>query len=73
MTTEELERIALDGESGKVEFKMSTGQLERGMETVCAFLNDHAATMPWMPVDVCGDVLWSNRCHMLNLEGYHAD
>ena len=39
MTSEELERIVLDGESDKVEFKKSTGQLERGMETVCAFLN----------------------------------
>ena len=45
MTSKELERIVLDGESDKVEFKKSTGQLERGMETVCAFLNGDGGTL----------------------------
>ena len=26
-------------ESSQIEFKETTGQLERGMETICAFLN----------------------------------
>ena len=29
--------------------------------------------LPDEKVDEWGDVLWYNHCHMLNLEGYHAD
>ena len=32
-------------EGGKVEFKLTTGQLERGMETLCAFLNGEGGTV----------------------------
>ena len=32
-------------ESGQVEFKETTGQLERGMETLCAFLNGEGGTV----------------------------
>ena len=45
MTSEELEAIVRNGESGKVEFKRTTGQLERGMETVCAFLYGDGGTV----------------------------
>ena len=31
--------LIADTEGGQVEFKKTTGQLERGMETLCAFLN----------------------------------
>ena len=37
-------RIA-EKESDKVEFKQTTGQLERGMETLCAFLNGEGGTV----------------------------
>ena len=32
-------------ECGRVEFKETTGQLERGMETLCAFLNGEGGTV----------------------------
>ena len=32
-------------EGGEVEFKQTTGQLERGMETLCAFLNGAGGTV----------------------------
>ena len=34
-----IQNLVADKEGGKVEFKQTTGQLERGMETLCAFLN----------------------------------
>lgn len=33
------------GESDSLEFKASTGQLERAMETLCAFLNTKGGTI----------------------------
>ena len=39
MNIEILKHIISRSESGSVELKRSTGQLERGMETLCAFLN----------------------------------
>lgn len=35
----------ITGEGKTVEFKKSTGQLERGMETICAFLNGEGGTV----------------------------
>lgn len=32
-------------ESSQIEFKETTGQLERGMETICAFLNGEGGTV----------------------------
>lgn len=37
----ELEQIALQGETEAVEFKKSTAQLRRAMETLCGMLNGH--------------------------------
>lgn len=37
--------IATDTETDSVEFKETTGQLERGMETLCAFLNRNGGTV----------------------------
>ena len=37
--------IASDTETDKIEFKETTGQLERGMETLCAFLNGEGGTV----------------------------
>ncbi len=34
-----VKELAAQAEGGRIEFKESTGQLERGMETLCAFLN----------------------------------
>lgn len=34
-------KLAQTTESSALEFKESTGQMERGMETLCAFLNAH--------------------------------
>ena len=48
MKIENIEQIcslALQGENNTVEFKKSTGQLERGMETLCAFLNRDGGTV----------------------------
>ena len=39
------ELIAADMETDSVEFKETTGQLERGMETLCAFLNRNGGTV----------------------------
>src|SRR5579863_440996 len=39
MTLRELKKIVKKGESDNVEFKASIGQLNRGIETLCAFLN----------------------------------
>ena len=38
-------------EGGKVEFKQTTGQLERGMETLCAFLNGEGGTVMFGVMD----------------------
>ena len=37
--------ITSDTETDKIEFKATTGQLERGMETLCAFLNGEGGTV----------------------------
>jgi len=39
MTLTDIKRLVSRGESGTLEFKKSTGQLERAAETLCAFLN----------------------------------
>lgn len=42
---DDIQELVSDRESGKVEFKETTGQLERGMETLCAFLNGEGGTV----------------------------
>ena len=37
--------IKSDTETDTIEFKKTTGQLERGMETLCAFLNGDGGTV----------------------------
>ena len=37
--------LIAEKECGRVEFKETTGQLERGMETLCAFLNGEGGTV----------------------------
>lgn len=37
--------ITSDTETDNIEFKKTTGQLERGMETLCAFLNGEGGTV----------------------------
>lgn len=39
MEYQEIEALIALKESKKMEFKESTGQLDRSMETLCAFLN----------------------------------
>ncbi|MCM1530867.1 MAG: putative DNA binding domain-containing protein [Bacteroides sp.] len=40
-----IQRLIANKENEQVEFKETTGQLERGMETLCAFLNDSGGTV----------------------------
>ncbi len=40
-----VKHLIADTEGGQVEFKETTGQLERGMETLCAFLNGEGGTV----------------------------
>lgn len=40
-----VKRLIAEKEGGLVEFKETTGQLERGMETLCAFLNGNGGTV----------------------------
>ena len=40
-----IKRLIAEKEGGLVEFKETTGQLERGMEILCAFLNGNGGTV----------------------------
>ena len=40
-----IQHLISQKESVNIEFKKSTGQLERGMETLCAFLNGNGGTV----------------------------
>ena len=40
-----VKELISEKENGQVEFKETTGQLERGMETLCAFLNGKGGTV----------------------------
>lgn len=42
---EDIKNLTVQKENGQVEFKETTGQLERGMETLCAFLNGVGGTV----------------------------
>ena len=42
---ENIKTLIAQTENGQVEFKETTGQLERGMETLCAFLNGEGGTV----------------------------
>lgn len=42
---ENIKELIAQAENGQVEFKETTGQLERGMETLCAFLNGEGGTV----------------------------
>ncbi len=44
-TLEIVKRLIADSENSQLEFKETTGQLERGMETLCAFLNGTGGTV----------------------------
>ena len=40
-----VKQLIAEKENGQVEFEETTGQLERGMETLCAFLNSEGGTV----------------------------
>lgn len=42
---EDIKNLIVQSENEQVEFKETTGQLERGMETLCAFLNGSGGTV----------------------------
>lgn len=44
-TIEDIEYLVKNSEGKDIEFKATTGQLERGMETLCAFLNANGGTV----------------------------
>lgn len=45
MAFEDIEKLTCQMETGQVEFKETTGQLECDMETLCAFLDDTGVTV----------------------------
>lgn len=45
MNLTELKSLVAQGESERVEFKRSTGELKEGMQTLCAFLNGSGGTV----------------------------
>ncbi len=45
MTLAELEHLIAGGESERVKFKRSTGQLRSGCDTLCAFHNGQGGTV----------------------------
>lgn len=42
---EDIKNLIVQTENEQLEFKETTGQLERGMETLCAFLNGEGGTV----------------------------
>ena len=46
MEYQEIEALIALKESKNLEFKESTGQLDRSMETLCAFLNGDGGIVP---------------------------
>ena len=44
-TLDDISRLMTDTETDTIEFKETTGQLERGVETLCAFLNGNGGTV----------------------------
>ena len=42
---EDIKNLIIQNENEQIEFKETTGQLERGMETLCAFLNGAGGTV----------------------------
>lgn len=42
---DDIRKLASGDEGGRTEYKLITGQLERGMETLCAFLNGEGGTV----------------------------
>lgn len=44
-TVDDIKELISSAESERVEFKETTGQLDRGMETLCAFLNGDGGTV----------------------------
>lgn len=45
MTIDEIKQLTQNLESQHLEFKKTTGQLDAGMETLCAFLNGDGGTV----------------------------
>ena len=45
LTYTDIQRLASEGEGKSIEFKETTRQLDRGMETLCAFLNGNGGTL----------------------------
>lgn len=45
MTYQDIEALTIKKEGNSLEFKESTGQLDRSMETLCAFLNGEGGTI----------------------------
>ncbi len=59
MTLKDIQDVVYQGEGLTIEFKRSTGQLERGMETLCAFLNRNGGTLLFGVSDK-GDIIGQN-------------
>ena len=48
-TLNDVKRLMSDNETDSVEYKATTGQLEHGMETLCAFLNGSGGSVSAQP------------------------
>ena len=57
MNLEHLNRLVTEGESDRLEFKKSTGELKGGMETLCAFLKIRSLLSPSPSTTVLRDEL----------------
>ena len=44
-TIDDIKRLTAKSEGVDIEYKETTGQLERGMETLCAFLNGNGGVI----------------------------
>ncbi len=44
-TIDDIKRLTVKSEGVDIEYKETTGQLERGMETLCAFLNGNGGVI----------------------------
>lgn len=65
-----VKRLIDEKENGQVEFKETTGQLERGMETLCAFLNGNGGTVLF-GVNDKGKIIGSERQDQTGYGGGH--
>jgi len=73
MNLEQLTRLAALGESDRLEFKKSTGDLKGGMETLCGFLNGQGGRVSCRIIRQYGSAFGSLSDRMLQKERIGAE